>query len=597
MKLIIIDLFCGAGGVTTGFEKAKDCKVIACINHDAVAIDSHKRNHPDVIHFVEDIKHIQMQQLTDIATKARKEYPDAALMVWASLECTNFSKAKGGLPRDADSRSLADYMPWYVNSLKPDYVGIENVMEFMSWGPLDDNGKPISKQAGTDYMRWVEEMKGLNDGYSYEWKQLNSADYGAYTSRKRFFGMFAHNGMPIVWPAPTHTKKPDGALFNKLQKWKPVRDVLDLEDKGNTIFGRKKPLSEKTLERVYVGLIKFVAGGKEAFFSKCFSSHNNTKVNSGSDIDAPAPTIPVRQVLGLVQTDFLSKYFSGEPESKNISLNDPAHTITNVDHHALLQCECFIQYNGKPAGSVFDSNGPCRTLCGKDRFQVFKPHFLIDFHGNSTVHSTNKPCPVLCSKDKLGPLQLRFIYRDFTNGGSTQSIEQPAGAVMPFPKMNIYNVEPLLLNANSSTAPLTDLSQPSPTLTQRTHFIFNPNWFNTNSTSVDQPCGTLIARMDKTPPYIVVTENGQLAVEVYETDSPFTVKIKEFMALYGIADITMRMLRVDELLRIQGFPNGYVLEGNQAKQKKFIGNSVVPIVITAWANALTKALKEDVACY
>lgn len=142
MKILIIDLFSGAGGVSTGFAMAKDCKVIAAVNHDDMAIQSHTANHPDVIHFVEDIKHIQMEKLVKIASDAKTQHPGALLLLWASLECTNFSKAKGGLPRDADSRSLADYMPWYVESLKPDYIGIENVIEFMSWGPLDENGKP-----------------------------------------------------------------------------------------------------------------------------------------------------------------------------------------------------------------------------------------------------------------------------------------------------------------------------------------------------------------------------------------------------------------------------------------------------------------------
>lgn len=486
MKLIIIDLFSGAGGVSTGFENAKDCKVIAAVNHDEIAISSHEANHPDVFHFVEDIKHIQMEKLQKIVAYAKIQYPKALLLLWASLECTNFSKAKGGLPRDADSRSLADYMPWYVYSLKPDYIGIENVIEFMSWGPLDENGKPVSKKEGCDYVRWVNEMKSL--GYNYDWKELNSADYGAYTSRKRFFAYFAQIALPIVWPQATHSKQATNtelSLFAKLKPWIAVKEVLDLEDKGKSIFERAKPLSEKTLERIYAGLIKFVAGGKN---------------------------------------EFLASYYG----------------------------------NGHNIGSV---NQPSGTITTKDRISIVQP---------------------------------QFIYRDFSGGGEKQSIENPAGSITGNPKMNLVSCEPFLMDPNFGNAPA-DINKPSRTITanRKWHYLVNPQWFNTNGGSIENPCATLIARMDKSPMYLVEVEGGNLAISVFDTDSEMTIKIKEFMAIYGIYDIKMRMLRIDELLKIQGFPNGYILHGNQTQQKKFIGNSVVPIVVTRMAEALVNSFTKS----
>jgi len=522
MKLLIIDLFSGAGGVSTGFSLAKDCKVIAAVNHDDMAIQSHTANHPDVLHFVEDIKHIQMEKLVKIATDAKIQYPDALLLLWASLECTNFSKAKGGLPRDADSRSLADYMPWYVESLKPDYVGIENVIEFMSWGPLDENGKPLSKKEGCDYMRWVNEMCAY--GYNYDWRELNSADYGAYTSRKRFFAYFAQIGLPIVWPQATHSKaarKQEIGLFENLKPWKAVREVLDLEDKGKSIFERNKPLSEKTLERIYAGLIKFVAGGKEQFSIK-FNSMSQTGKYVAPDLNDPSPVVSTQGRLGLCHAEFLAKHYSGKPEGKVISANGPAGTITTADHHSLVQ-----------------------------------PEFLASYYGNGdNLTDPKNPCPTITTKDRVSLIQPQFIYRDF-GSETNQSIENPAGSITGSPKLNLVSC-----------------------------FLVNPQWFNTNGGSIEQPCATLIARMDKAPMYLVQVEGGALAIEVYTTDSPMMVKIKEFMAMYGIYDVKMRMLRVDELLKIQGFPDNYILLGNQTQQKKFIGNSVVPIVVTSMANAL-----------
>lgn len=195
MKYLFIDLFCGAGGVTTGIEAAildgdKCAEVIACINHDPLAIASHEINHPHAFHFTEDIRKLDLTELTNIVRVNRIKYPDAIICLWASLECTNFSKAKGGLPRDADSRTLAEHLYRYIDAMNPDMIWIENVTEFQSWGPLDENGKPINKKNGTDFMRWVKHISAY--GYNWDRRELNCADYGAYTSRIRLFMQFAN---------------------------------------------------------------------------------------------------------------------------------------------------------------------------------------------------------------------------------------------------------------------------------------------------------------------------------------------------------------------------------------------------------------------
>jgi DNA (cytosine-5)-methyltransferase 1 len=181
IKLLYIDLFCGAGGTSTGVEKAqykggKCAKVIACVNHDANAIASHAANHPDALHFTEDIRTLELSPLVSHIEKMKALYPKAPVVLWASLECTNFSKAKGGQRRDADSRTLAEHLFRYIEVIKPDYIQIENVEEFMCWGDLDENGKPISKDKGRKYLQWVEHVKQY--GYTFEYRILNAADYG-----------------------------------------------------------------------------------------------------------------------------------------------------------------------------------------------------------------------------------------------------------------------------------------------------------------------------------------------------------------------------------------------------------------------------------
>ena len=529
IKLLYIDLFCGAGGTSTGVEKAtfhgdKCAKVIACVNHDANAIASHAANHPDALHFTEDIRTLELSPLVAHTERLRLLHPDAYLVLWASLECTNFSKAKGGMPRDADSRTLAEHLFRYIEVLRPDFIQIENVEEFMCWGDLDEDGQPVSRDKGKCYMKWVRNV--CDYGYDFDWRILNAADYGAYTSRRRYFGQFARHGLPIAFPKATHAKCTANykhSLFPDytIKPWKPVREVLDLHDEGDSIFGRKKPLVEKTLERIYAGLIKFVAGGKDAFIVKYNSVNGKTGKYVAPGIDEPCPTVATQNRLGLAKVRFLSKYYGGKDHNETIE--EPAGTVTTKDHHA----------------------------------------FVSVHYGNGFNTSVDAPAPILTTKDRLGLVTSTFIANEYSGGGQISDIEQPCPAVLTTPKQKVVSAQ----------------------------YIMNPYSFKSDGGSIDKPCFTLIARMDKMPPYLVSTKNGP-AIEVYETDSPMTVSIKEFMALYGIADIRMRMLRIPELKRIMGFPEDYTLIGTQAEQKKFIGNAVEVNMARVLCEALCKKLNE-----
>lgn len=535
IELFVIDLFCGAGGLSEGVEEARlngnrCAKVVCCVNHDKNAILSHNANIPDALHFIEDIRTLELSPINTIVERIRELYPDSMIMLHASLECTNFSKAKGGQPRDADSRTLAEHLFRYIDVIDPDYIQIENVEEFMSWGDMDENGKPISMDKGRLYQKWVRNVKKY--GYNFEHRILNAADFGAYTTRKRFFGIFAKKSLPIVFPEPTHCKGGRQDMFSRLEKWKPVKDVLDFSDEGTTIF-REKPLAEKTLERIYNGLIKFVAGGKDAFLVK-YDSMNRTGKYNAPGIDEPCPVVTTQNRLGVAQVCFLSKQFSGHPESKNVSVEEPAGTITCRDHHA----------------------------------------FVSAHYGNGFNHSVNEPSATVTTKDRLSLVTPRFIANEYSGGGQHTSIDNICPAILTNPKQKLITCKPWIMNTYFSNIG-SNIEEPAQTITanQKWHYLMNPQ-FNSAGSSVDNPCFTLIARMDKMPPYLVATESGQIAIEIYNNDSPMTVKIKEFMALYGIVDIKMRMLRIPELKRIMGFPEDYVLVGTQADQKKFIGNAV-----------------------
>ena len=542
IQALYIDLFCGAGGTTSGIETAhvdgeRCAKVIACVNHDPHAIASHAANYADVLHFTEDIRTLDLRPLMKHLNRNRWTYPDAKVVLWASLECTNFSRAKGGQPRDADSRTLAEHLFRYIETLVPDYIQIENVEEFMCWGELDENGKPVSRDKGTSYLRWVRTVR--NYGYDFDWRILNAADFGAYTSRRRFFGQFARHGLPIAFPVPTHAKEvDDDCMFHNYEKWKPVREVLDLDDEGSSIFGKKKPLCERTLERIYAGLVKFVAGGKrkhESWILK-YNSMNKGGHHCAPSIDEPCPTVAVQNRLGMVKCNFLSKQFGGDPAGKNISVEEPAGAITTRDHHAFITA-----YYGNGFNRSIDEPAPAVTTA--DRFGVVNPQFILNYRFNNKGSSVDEPAPTVCTVGQIGVAKCQFLDNQY--GKSKPSgIDTPAPTIVNNPKQSIVS----------------------------TQYLMNPQFASAGG-SIDQPSFTLIARMDKMPPYLISTEKG-LGIAIYDDDSPMTRKVKEFMAMYGIVDIKMRMLKISELKRIMGFPEDYTLIGTQAEQKKFIGNAV-----------------------
>ena len=557
IKLLYIDLFCGAGGTSTGVENARyedeQCaKVVACVNHDANAIASHAANHPDALHFTEDIRTLELSPLVAHVERMKKIYPDALVVLWASLECTNFSKAKGGQPRDADSRTLAEHLFRYIEAINPDYIQIENVEEFMSWGDMDEHGHPISKDKGRCYEKWKRNVKRY--GYDFDWRILNAADYGAYTTRKRFFGIFAKRGLPIVFPEPTHCKYGKNDMFGRLEKWKPVKDVLDFSDEGESIFCRKKPLAEKTLERIYAGLIKFVAGGKEAFIVK-YNSMSRTGKYQAPSVDEPCPVVATQGRLALakvnfVHSSFVSAYYGN---GHNHSVEQPAPTVTT-----------------------------------KDRLTSLNTSFLCSYNFKDTGKNINLPCPTLLTKDRLALVNSVFIDNQYGTGKPT-SIELPVGTVTTVPKFNMVSCKPWIMNTAFSNIG-SSIEQPSQTITanRKWHYLMNPQFASAGG-SVNNPCFTLIARMDKMPPYLVEVEGG-IGIQVTSDDSPMTIKIKEFMALYGIIDIKMRMLRIAELKKIMGFPEDYVLIGPQSDQKKFIGNAVEVNMARVLCEAICKEI-------
>lgn len=543
-KLLYIDLFCGAGGTSTGVEAAtldgqKCAQVIACVNHDPHAIASHLANHPEAKHYTEDIRTLDLTTLVEHTEKKQAENPGSILVLWASLECTNFSLAKGGQPRDADSRTLAEHLFRYIDALKPDYIQIENVREFMMWGDLDENGRPVSEDAGRLYLRWVRNV--CRRGYDFAYRILNAADFGAYTSRKRFFGIFARKGLPIVFPEPTHSKNAGDDLFGRLNPWKPVRDVLDLDDCGQSIF-RDKPLSEKTLQRIYAGLIKFVAGGKDQFLMRYNTVRPEDTVKS---LDDPCGVLTTENRFAKVKAQFLSKQFSGSPADKNIPIDGPAGTVTTKDHHA----------------------------------------FVTAFYGNGFCTPIEKPAPTVTTKDRLAIVKTQFMDKQYGTGRPT-SLNRPAGTITTNPKLNLISVKPWIMDTSYGNVG-SSIDEPARVVTanHKWHYLVNPQFASTGA-SIDKPCFTLIARMDKKPPYIITAETGP-AIAVYDEDSPMTVKSKSSWPFTASATSACECSRSRNSRRLWDFPMTMSSSEPRPSRKSTSGMQWKPMSPAPFAAAFT----------
>lgn len=623
-KIKVIDLFCGAGGVTAGFHRARYAghiiaEVVACVNHDPMAIRSHAENYPDCQHFTEDIRLLNVKKLPRKTRSSRDLF-----LLWASCECTNFSNAKGG-PRDADSRTLPNELFRYIRWVQPDVIMVENVREFMSWGELDANGKPVERKKGVDYVKWYQTIEKM--GYRYSYRLLNSADYGAPQSRLRYFGMFVRDGLPMVFPKPTH----DRQGRNGLPKWEPVRKVLDLDQVGESIFDRryksgkpKKPYAKNTLRRIFAGLEKFVAADHNQFLVKHYGGDPQ---HLAASLDGPAPTLTtiphesLTTVQRLRRPLFLQKYMSNPPGGEvnhGASLDVPAPTLACQRTPGLVSAEFLIQYNGAPLPRTAHSlDKPAITLTQKDRLSLVRAAWIDNRTINGRPSSVHGPCSTLVTDPRQHLVQVRSWMDNQFRRGDASSLEAPCGALTTVPKRNLCTAF-LVNNRHGNTGH--SLDGPAPTLcTGNHHFLLSPqytngprsidlpaptlqasrrwqylvNWqYGHAGSSLEKPCFTLIATMGKRPPQIISAESIRarsplsglpVFVPLYHCKQlPILRRIVLFMAYHGVADVFMRPLFIRELKRIQGLGDDYVLHGTQEDQKRFIGNAVVPHVVERW---------------
>ena len=263
---IIVDSFAGGGGASTGIELATGRPVTIAINHDPDAILMHKTNHPYTEHYQASVWDVDPREVCQGRPVG---------LLWASPDCKHFSKAKGGKPVDKNIRGLAWIVLRWAGTVAPRVIMLENVEEFQTWGPVR-KGRPVKSKAGQTFRRWLSQLEAL--GYAAEWRELVAADYGAPTTRKRFFLIARRDGEPIVWPEPTHAPAdtPE-VLAGRKKPWRSAAEVIDWSLPCPSIFDTREAIREKyglsaqrplrpnTMRRVIRGVDKFSIKAPDPF--------------------------------------------------------------------------------------------------------------------------------------------------------------------------------------------------------------------------------------------------------------------------------------------------------------------------------------------
>ena len=357
---LVVVLFCGGAGSSYGIELATGRAPDFAVNHAESAIAMHMANHPATRHFKGDAWHARPFSVT----RGRH-----VSILWLSPTCIHFSQAKGGPLRDAKERALAwTALPW-AREAQPDWIFLENVKPFVTWGRLKPNGKIDPKYKGHTFKTFIGKLRAL--GYHVEWRNLRGCDYGAPTTRDRFFLIANRIGAPIVWPETTHGpgKMP----------YRTAAECIDWTVPGKSIFTRKKALKPPTLRRIARALHVPVLSGEPYIVP----SANDNAVEAGTliqtsygerktqaprifDLREPLTTVVAGGVKHAVITATLVKNFGGNGNGGDgVGMGEPLGTITTQDHHSLVTAT-LVQYNG--TSNERDIKEPLGTVTTRDRF-------------------------------------------------------------------------------------------------------------------------------------------------------------------------------------------------------------------------------------
>lgn len=465
---LVADLFCGAGGSSTGAQRAIEAAghrmILTAVNHWPVAVATHQQMHPTARHYCQDIATLRP---ADAVPEGRLD------LLMASPTCTHHSRARGGKPTSDQQRMDPWHVVTWLTELRVKVLLVENVSEFMEWGPVSaQTGRPVKSRKGQYFLSWVEAIKGL--GFEVDYRVLNAADYGDATTRKRFFLIARSDGRPIRWPNPTHTKAGSQVrgLFEELKTWRSAREVIDWDHKGKSIFERERPLAEKTWRRILAGAEKF--GWPEPFIAVL--RRNST----AKSVDEPVSTITASGAHhALVTTEpvpfVVGQHFEVAPQS----IDAPVPTITTIPRIRVAEpvLEPFVLSQGA-GGAPREAGEPMPTIPTKGAHQLIDP-VLVPITGGErpkAPRSVEDPLGTITTKNGVGVAE-PFIapYYGSGSGETGKSVDSPLDTVTVKPRFGLVEPEatPFVFPVNQGDGRYggqRSVDDPIPTLVTRDTF-------------------------------------------------------------------------------------------------------------------------------
>ncbi len=534
---LVIDNFAGGGGASTGIELGLGRPVDIAVNHDPEAVAMHDINHPHTRHFCESVWEVDPRVLVD---------GRPVDLAWFSPDCKHFSKAKGGAPVKKEIRGLAWVAIRYAATVKPKVVMLENVEEFVTWGPLATDGRPCPKNKGRTFTSFTNALRRL--GYTVDWRELRACDFGAPTIRKRLFLIARCDGQPIVWPEPTHGDPESAEVKAKqLKPWRTAAEIIDWSIPCPSIFTRRKPLAENTLRRIARGIQRYVIESNKPFLVKVNHGYDYFR---GQSLGEPLQTITSKLGTGLVVptlAPFITEHANASSQ-RNMQADAPLRTVcaeVKGGHFAVVAAFLAKHYGGNYTGPGSDLDNPAPTVTTVDHNALVVAHVQRDF-GGSIGHVVSQPLATV------------------TAGGGGKSALVAS---------HMVKLRGTCRDGHPADGPLHTVSAGGNHLGEVRAFLLK--YYDTG---VGQPL---------TDPLHTVTTKHRLGLVMVKGEP------------YQIVDIGMRMLEPHELFAAQGFPADYIHDRtaggkklSKAAQVRMCGNSVCPPVAAALVRANCVAVQE-----
>lgn len=608
-----VDSFAGGGGASTGIEMATGHPVDVAINHNEAAIMMHRRNHPFTEHYIEDIWQV------DPKTAVRGRH---VRLAWFSPDCKHFSRAKGAALVDKKIRGLAWVVLKWAAEVRPDVIMLENVPEFVTWGPVR-KGKPIKSKAGQTYKKWLSQLEAL--GYKVETKKICAADHGAPTIRTRFHLIARCDGRPIVFPERSHAPRDsDEVKTGNLKAWRSAAEIIDFSLPCPSIFASKaeikeqygvnamRPLKENTLRRIARGLDKFVIKSAEPFIVPVGYGENKGQKPRIHDINEPLSTV-VSSTKQYVCDPLMTPYhMHNHSNASGTDMNAPVNTVTGVGAQMVVEPIATPYVVCNNAGNApHDINEPVPTVTTGGRNILAAPT-LIQYHTEQSAKEVrgqklDEPIQTVDAANRYG-VSAAWLTQYFGGEGHYHSTEKPLATITTMEREGVTSA---FLSKFFTGVDGAELNEPTPTVTAVDHnsIVLSHLAHFKGKDKGQHPAEPLMTITSKEAfadmRTTVVKWDGQTELgywnevrKMLNEYCGYNIADDEILLLnirgcwYFISDIGLRMLTPRELYDAMGFPHDYIIDKDvdgkpitRADQVARCGNAVCPAVAEALVRA------------